>query len=92
MFPSVSRLAKEYGVSISVVTRLLNEGKTTEKITYFLSKRLEGAFMYEDHLGNKFPSYSKMAEAYGINARLFATRRKRGWTIEEALTGKRRER
>lgn len=90
VFPSVSSLAKEYGVSISVITRLLNEGKTTEELTYFLSKRLEGEFMYEDHLGNKFPSYSKMAEAYGINARLFATRRNRGWTIEEALTGKRK--
>lgn len=87
VFPSVSSLAKEYGVSISVVTRLLNEGKTTEEVTHFLSKRLRGEFMYEDHLGNKFLSYSKMAEAYGINARLFATRRKRGWTIEEALTG-----
>lgn len=92
VFPSVSSLAKEYGVSIRVVTRLLNKGKTIEEVTNFLSKRLEGAFMYEDHLGNKFPSYSKMAEAYGINARLFATRRKRGWTIEEALTGKRKER
>lgn len=91
VFPSVSSLAKEYGVSISVIIRLINKGKTTEELTYFLSKRLEGAFMYEDHLGNKFPSYSKMAETYGINARLFATRRKRGWTIEEALTGKRKK-
>lgn len=86
VFTSVSSLAKEYGVSFRVITRLLDKGKTAEEITHFLSKRTKGEFMYEDHLGNKYPTYSKMAEAYGINTRLFATRRNRGWTIEEALT------
>lgn len=86
VFTSASSLAKEYGVSFRVITRLLDKGKTAEEITRFLSKRTKGEFMYEDHLGNKYPTYSKMAEAYGINTRLFATRRNRGWTIEEALT------
>ena len=44
----------------------------------------------EDHLGNKYQTLYRMCEAYGIRSDTFCQRRRRGWTLEEALTGQKK--
>ena len=39
-----------------------------------------------DHLGNEFRSLKDMCGKYGLGAKLFCSRIKMGWTLEEALT------
>ncbi len=42
--------------------------------------------MVVDHLGNEYETQLKMCEAYEINERIFAARKKRGWDIKASLT------
>lgn len=39
-----------------------------------------------DHLGNRYSSESGMCAEYGISRQLYTFRRKKGWTVEKALT------
>lgn len=87
VFSSLTSMACEYGVSRVTMTKLLKEGKTSEEIT----RELYGKAI-KDHLGYSYPTYTKMAEHYGITGRLYQSRRAKGWSLEEALTGKRKER
>jgi hypothetical protein len=41
-----------------------------------------------DHLGNEYPSLADMARAYGLLPCVLTTRLKRGWNLQEALTGR----
>ena len=41
----------------------------------------------KDHLGKEYPSISAMCGAYGIHRNTFMLRRKKGMTLEQALTG-----
>lgn len=41
-----------------------------------------------DHLGQKFSSIREMCKHWNLNENLYRNRRKKDWTIEEALTGK----
>lgn len=42
--------------------------------------------VFEDHLGNKFPTKKAMALYYGITPVVLAKRQSRGWSLEKALT------
>ncbi len=42
-----------------------------------------------DHLGNRFPSVSAMCAHWGVGRSAFYNRLAAGWTLEEALAGKR---
>ena len=42
----------------------------------------------KDHLGNEYKSVNDMLSTYGIQRRAYYLRLQRGWTLEEALTGK----
>ena len=84
-------MAKEYGVSLVTLLKLLDKGKTSEEATYLLSQRNSKRGNYEDHLGVKFSSRAKMFEAYGVNSATFYRRMENGWSLEEALTGKRKK-
>lgn len=77
-------MAREYGVSYSALQKFLNEGKTSEEATFLISQRV-----VKDHLGNIYPTIVKMAESYNISVELFHNRLSTGWSVEEALTGKR---
>lgn len=46
----------------------------------------------KDHLGNEYASKGDMLKNYGVKPITFTKRIGRGWTLEEALTGKRRGR
>lgn len=81
-FSSLSSMAKEYGISLPTIIKLLEEGKTSEEVTYQLSQK-----SIKDHLGNSFPTTTKMTEHYGVHISTFLNRQHRGWSLEEALTG-----
>lgn len=84
VFSSLTGIAEEYHTSVPTIQKLLTEDKTIEDVTYLLSQTF-----VEDHLGNTFPTTNKMAKHYGVDPTLFRNRVKRGWSLEEALTGKR---
>ena len=91
VFPTATSMAEEYGVSIVTLLKLLNKGKTPEEATYLLSQRTSKRGEYVDHLGVKFSSRAKMLETYGVNSATFYKRIEHGWSLEEALTGKRKK-
>lgn len=88
-FPSITAMCKEHGVSRSSVTLYMREGLSPgEAIKEMLSRR-DSSSEVEDHLGNKFSSYTKMLEHWGVFGSTFRYRMNNGWSLEEALTGKR---
>lgn len=91
VFPTATSMAEEYGVSLVTLLKLLNKGKTPEEATYLLSQRTSKRGEYVDHLGVKFSSRAKMLETYGVNSATFYKRIEHGWSLEEALTGKRKK-
>lgn len=44
-----------------------------------------------DHLGNVFPTQTKMVDYYDVRQPTFLKRLSLGWALEEALTGKRKK-
>lgn len=89
IFSSATSLAKEYGVSTSTILKYLDMGRTSEEITYSLFQKSRKVSSIKDHLGNEFTTQSEMVEYYGVKLATFINRRRKGWTLEEALTGKR---
>ena len=82
-------------MSSTTLLRMLDVGKSTEEVTHFLSQRvvqrLKGITCL-DHLGNSYPTKSEMLAYWGMSKSTFDGRLRRGWSLEEALTGKRKER
>ena len=64
-------------------------GRTSEEITYILFQKSKKVSSIKDHLGNEFTTQSEMVEYYGVKPSTFINRRLKGWSLEEALTGKR---
>lgn len=92
IFSSATSIAKEYGVSTSTILKYLDMGRTSEEITYILFQKSKKVSSIKDHLGNEFTTQSEMVEYYGVKPATFINRRRKGWSLEEALTGKRKER
>lgn len=92
IFPSMKSMAKEYEVSHSSILYHIRKGKTpAEALKYLLTEgRVKRKVI--DHKGNPFSSNTEMAKYYNVNFDTFRDRIKRGWTLEEALTSKRKER
>lgn len=80
VYDNYNQLAKDLGVSRSSISNSLSKGYTLEEI----AQKIESTFV-TDHLGNKYKTYSKMAEAYGVNYPLFMNRIRNGWSLERAL-------
>lgn len=94
VFSSAKSMAKEYKVSSTTLLRMLDEGESTEEVTHFLSQRVaqtRRGVTCSDHLGNSFPTKSEMLAHWGISKSTFDGRLRRGWSLEEALTGKRKK-
>lgn len=91
VFPTATSMAKEYGVALVTLLKLLDKGNTPEEATYLLSQRASKRSEYVDHLGVKFSSRTEMLETYGVKYGTFFRRLKYGWSLEEALTGKRKK-
>lgn len=92
VFPSMKALCNEYGVSHASILYHTRRGKTTEEALKILLSPENFIYQVKDHLGNSFSSKVEMAEHWKVNYDTFRDRIKRGWSLEESLTGKRRER
>jgi hypothetical protein len=88
VFPSLTAMCKEYGVSRESVTLYMNKGMSPGDAIKGLLSRRNNKSKVVDHLGNEFSSYSKMLEYWGVFGATFRYRMKSGWSLEEALTGK----
>lgn len=94
VFSSAKSMAKEYKVSSTTLLRMLDDGKSTEEVTHFLSQRdvhRRRGVTCSDHLGNTFPTKSEMFKHWGITKSTFENRIRRSWSLGEALTGKRKK-
>ena len=94
VFSSAKSMAKEYKVSSTTLLRMLDSGKSTEEVTRLLSRRVDQkrrGVACSDHLGNTFPTKLEMLKRWGITKSTFDGRIRRSWSLEEALTGKRRD-
>lgn len=92
VFSSAKSMAKEYKVSSTTLLRMLDGGKSTEEVTHFLSQRVvqrRRGITCSDHLGNSYPTKSEMLAHWGMSKSTFDGRLRRGWSLEEALTGNR---
>jgi hypothetical protein len=87
-FQSISLMAKEHGVSASSLAYHTAKGKTPAEALKILLFG-DSVHQVKDHLGNSFSSYAKMTEYWEVGYNTFKKRRKNGWSLEEALTGKR---
>ena len=92
VFPSTQSMAKEYGVSHASILYHIRKGKTPAEALKHLLTEGEAKRKVTDHKGNSFSSNTEMAKYYNVNFKTFRDRIKRGWSLEEALTGKRQER
>ena len=87
-FKSVSDMMKHYGVSKSAFYNRCSNGYTLEQcltgngIRKYTTTR--GACT--DHLGNQFKSIEQMAAHYGISISALQYRLKAGYTLEQSLT------
>lgn len=84
LYNSYSKLAKEFDIHPSYVSRKLSEGLTLEEVISEHNNK------WVDHLGNRYNILGDMLDYWGVHRRTYGDRLKRGWTLEEALTGNRK--
>lgn len=92
-FKDYSKLAEAYGSEYNLLSQRLKRGWSLERaLTAKLCTPKENSRNSKecvDHLGNSFTSQTNMAKYHGVALKTLGMRLKRGWTLEEALTGKR---
>lgn len=81
VYSSQSELAKEFGFSTAHISRKLAEGLTLEEIISEYNSK------WVDHLGNSYRLLGDMLAYWGVHRKTYNDRRRRGWSLEEALTG-----
>ena len=89
VFPSMKAMAIEYGINPTNILYHVKKGKTPAEALKHLLTKGKASLNIKDHLGNSFQSNKQMAEYYGVNVDTFRDRMSNGWSLEEALTGKR---
>ena len=82
-YPSISAMAREYGIDFSMLMNRLKAGLSLED-----ALTLPNFHTTKDHLGNVYPSKKAMLEAYGIHKNTFDQRIAAGASLEDALTAK----
>lgn len=88
IFPSLTLMAKFYGINLTSLRNRMAEGETpAEALKNILKSKSNN--VVRDHIGNSFTSNVKMAQHWKVNYDTYRDRIKRGWSLEEALTGKR---
>lgn len=87
-YPSMSEMARHYGLGISTLAARLNIYKwSIEKaLTTPIGPTGPGARQVKDHKGNIYPSTKAMAEAYHMSFPTLQSRLRRGWPLKKALT------
>lgn len=87
-FKSISDMCKKWNIGRSTYNARIKQGWTIEKALTTKAKKIDIIQKeHKDHLGNTYPSLTKMCEHYGITHYTFHTRvNKLGWSVEKALT------
>ena len=94
-YKTYSKMAEAYGIDYHLFMNRLKNGWSLERA--LSSEKTSNINNFRnskecvDHLGNVFPTQTKMVAYYGVRQPTFLKRLSLGWTLEEALTGKRRK-
>ena len=91
VFPTIKLMAKKNGVSYAAIMYRIKKGNSPEEALIHLLNEAKDSKSVEDHLGNSFTTKVRMLEYWGVKYDTFRDRLKRGWSLEEALTGKRKK-
>lgn len=86
-FNSTKEMLSYWGIPRYNYNKRLEEGWTQEKALTAPVSYSNEAKKCKDHLGNSFESKFAMSKSWGVNPYTVDTRLRRGWTLEEALTG-----
>lgn len=86
-FKSISAMCKGWGVPRSTYCARRESGWSLEEaLTKGPYGKIAPGIGCVDHLGNWYVSIKEMCRSYGIDCNTFQLRRKRGKSLEEALT------
>lgn len=86
-FPTRSAMAAAWGVLGGTLNARLERGWSVQDALTVPVKGRVGPVPSTDHKGRVFPSQGAMCEAWGVKQQTFLNRRRRGWDLEDALTG-----
>ena len=90
-FDTTKDMLEYWGIPRRVYNKRLSKGLSLEEALTLPPANIRGTRKCKDHLGNEYASKGDMVKAYGVKYHTFAKRLCLGWSLEEALTGKRRE-
>lgn len=85
VYKNFSELAKDYGFNPAYLSRRLSNGSSLDTIIPYYNRK-----KVSDHLGNRYRDVEDMLDHWGIALKVYRKRKEKGWSQEEALTGKRR--
>lgn len=88
VFPSLNAMCREYNVSSTTALYYVQKGMSPGDAIKYIISRKDNPSRVSDHLGNEFSSQKEMCEYWKVNATTFRNRKRKGWSLEEALTGK----
>lgn len=92
-YPSMSAMARAYGLKVSVLVSRLEAGLDIEKAltTPVGTVNPTASKPCVDHLGNKFSSEKKMCEFWHISYCTYRKRIKSRWSLKDALTTQKKQ-
>lgn len=85
VYKNFSELAKDYGFNPAYLSRRLSNGSSLDTIIPYYNRK-----KVSDHLSNRYRDVEDMLDHWGIALKVYRKRKEKGWSLEEALTGKRR--
>lgn len=85
-FPSIAEMCRAWDVGYDTYTRRVRNGYTLEEALTGKREGKCGSKPCTDHEGNEYPSVNAMCKAWTVDYSVFKCRRRRGWTLEKALT------
>lgn len=88
-FKDIKDMCKYWGKDYELVSKRLRNGWGIEDALEKPAGKYYGYYKeVEDHKGNKFRCIADMCEYWGVPYSVYNTRRKHGWSIEDALEKK----
>lgn len=89
-YRNVQEMCGNYGIKPATFRARMRNGFTLEEaLTTAIGKLRKG--QVTDHLGNTYATIKEMCSFYGVNNSTYLCRIRKGYTVEEALTGKRKK-
>ena len=89
-YRNVQEMCGNYGIKPATFRARMRNGFTLEEaLTTAIGKLRKG--QVADHLGNTYATIKEMCSFYGVNNSTYLCRIRKGYTVEEALIGKRKE-